>query len=392
MLRMNGLLRFVALTVASLAACAPVEEENPDQQPAPPQNDDGGSMAPPTGDDASLPTDAGTNPQSDGGTPSGAWQPGQKIAPADFWNSGTDGVSRDFAKQFGDYRGRPTSSAWISVHWVDWSWLTYPGLATSLTGEDQMLVWEEWADFEGVLAMSMSMAGPSEVSEAEYDEQMRQCARGEFDDEWRTFAKNARTAGRNGNNTIVSIAQEFNGTWFPWNPARTDMDTWMSCWKHVYTAIHAESDMKVAWVFSASSNTQKGGDWSVDSAYDAYPGDEYVDVLGINRYDFAALGPRTSTNWRDTCWNEQDICHAAQLAREHGKPLAVTEWSIERDEFGYGDNPNFVQMMFGFFADNRDILLLENQFSHYGMGDWYLYPRDATNPMSSDKYAELYRP
>jgi hypothetical protein len=59
----------------------------------------------------------------------------------------------------------------------------------------------------------------------------------EFDDEWRTFAANATSQGRSGKNTVVSLAHEFNGTWFHWNPSNVGIDTWVSCWRHVYGAI-----------------------------------------------------------------------------------------------------------------------------------------------------------
>jgi hypothetical protein len=329
--------------------------------------------------------------------PGAAWKPGQKIPIDQMWASGSDGATREWAQSFGDWRGRPTTSSWINLLYLPWDWLATPGLlaASPDTDDDRVKVWDVWRNFQGPLALSMSMAGPSEVSQEEYDESMRQCATGAFDAYWRAFARNAKAAGRNGDNTIVSLAQEFNGTWFPWNPKTVGMKVWKDCWKHVYTAIHSESDLQVTWVFSANANTELDGDYAVANLWDAYPGDEYVDVLGLTRYDLSTLGDETSTDWRNTCGNDQDICEAARFAREHGKELAVVEWSIERDEDGHGDNPNFVQMMFGFFADNRDVLLLENNFNHYGDDDdnpWNLYPRQADNAKSSDMYRELYTP
>ncbi|MET0285841.1 MAG: glycosyl hydrolase [Polyangiales bacterium] len=335
----------------------------------------------------------------DAGTTTGRWQPGQKIPASEMWASGSDGASREWAKLFGDWRGRPVTSTWLNLLFLPWDWLATPGLLSTMDDENkgQFKVWEQWGDFQGVVALSMSMAGTSEVTQEQYDESMRQCATGAFDPAWKAFARNAKAAGRTGENTIVSLAQEFNGAWFPWNPKNVGLQVWTDCWKRVYTAIHSESDLKVSWVFSAVPKSAQGSDLlAVPNVWDAYPGDEYVDVLGLTRYDFQDFGPSTNTDWRQTCDNEQDICRAAELAREHGKKLAVIEWSIQRNEEGYGDNSNFVQMMFGFFADNRDVLLLENNFNHYGDGGdqniWYLYPRTTDNVRSSDKYKELYAP
>jgi hypothetical protein len=381
---------FLTCLVVSTLAFSACGEDAPDAVDNGNVEDAG---VPPPSDDAGSPGDSGHD-QADAG-----WKPGQKIPANAMWNSGSDGSVRVWAKMFGDFRGRPTTSSWINLLWVPPEWLMTPGLLYSLSGEekDQILLWDEWRDFKGVLALSMSMAGTSEQTQAEYDQHTRECANGDYDDNWRTFARNAKAAGRTGDNTVISLAQEFNGTWFPWNPKTVGIETWKNCWKHVYTAIHLESDLKVVWSFSATANTTLDGDYAVANIQDAYPGDDFVDVLGLSRYDYKALGPKDRTDWRDTCGNDQDICAAAQYARDHGKKLAVVEWSVQRDELGWGDNPNFVQMMFGFFADNRDILLLENNFNHYGdeagaANKWNLFPRAADNAMSSDKYRELYTP
>jgi Glycosyl hydrolase family 26 len=407
---MKCLVTSLIVGMAMLAGCAPIEDPSSGKEPSEPaaNGDDASANVAPDPDAGAVAEDTATEDTAtkettevpghnspDAALPSSAnaWKPGQKIPADQFWPSGTDGLALEWHQMFSAYRSRPTTSAWIDVHWIAWDWITWPGLLSTVYGDEhRVLVWEDWKDFKGIMAMAMSMAGSDNVDYADYDKAMYQCANGEFDEYWKTFARQAKASGRNGSNTIISLAQEFNGTWFPWNPKRTSMETWMSCWKRTYTAIHSESDLQVAWVFSATAHTTIEGDYAVASVWDAYPGDDYVDVVGLTRYDFKTLGPIDSTDWRDTCWNTQDICHTAKLAREHGKKLAVVEWSIERGKYGYGDNPNFVQMMFGFFADNRDILLLENHFDNYGDGDWSLFPRADNNAKSSDKYKELYTP
>jgi hypothetical protein len=235
------------------------------------------------------------------------------------------------------------------------------------------------------------MAGPDSLSQADYDHAMQLCARGELDDEWQKFAFNAKARGRSGEDTVVSLAHEFNGTWFPWNPGNVGVETWKGCWRHVYTAIKSASDLKVAWVFSATDHRGKEGDYAVDNAWDAYPGDDYVDIIGVNRYGFRKLGAFESTNWRDTCSNPQDLCAAARYARTHHKQLAVPEWSIDRGKYGYGDNGFFVTMMYGFFVDNVDILAFENNFNNGGQGDWHLFPMQGHNQKAAQRYRELWR-
>jgi len=266
------------------------------------------------------------------------------------------------------------------VHWLPWDWITDPGLASTRSGSTKdTLIWDYYKDFQGVVVLSMSMAGNSNVERGQYENNMRACAKGDYNGYWHTFADNATKRGRTDQNTVVSLAHEFNGTWFKWHPGNVGLDVWKSCWRNVYTAIKAKSSIRIVWVFSATTNSTKGGDFSVATAWDAWPGDQYVDIIGVNHYDFRNLGTKESTDWRDSCGHTQDICHAAKMAREKGKPVAVPEWSSDRNQYGYGDNPNIVNKMWNFFKDNRDILAFENMFNNGGSGAWHVYPRDSSN-------------
>ena len=111
----------------------------------------------------------------------------------------------------------------------------------------------------------------------------------------------------------------------------------------------------------------------------------------INRYNFKNLSGPSTTDWRETCGNNQDICYAADYAQKHGKKLGVPEWSMDRGQYGWGDLPAFVQMMFGFFRDNADILAFENVFNNGGSGDWHLYPESSINRQSAAVYKQLWR-
>lgn len=310
---------------------------------------------------------------------------------AGFWPSGTDGLSRDFHNAFGAWRGRPSTSTWINLLWLPWDWLTAPGLYSTLNDRDPVSVWDMYKDFKGVMVLSMSMAGNGNVSREQYEANMRECANGAYNDEWAKFAENAAARGRNGDNTVVSLAQEFNGTWFKWNPSVVGLDVWKGCWRNVYSAIHSKSTLKVVWTFSATTATKKGNDWSVNNVWEAYPGDEYVDVIGVNRYDFPMFGP-TSIYWRDTCGNTQDICYAADYARTHNKPLGLPEWGSDREK-GYADNAEFVDKMYNFFKDNQDILMFENTFNTILDGTpgwWHFYPESSINANAAARYRDLW--
>ena len=149
--------------------------------------------------------------------------------------------------------------------------MTAPGLNSTLNGSDPVKVYDLYAGWSGVMVLSMSMAGSS--ADADYNARMRECASGAFD-----------------------------------------------------------GYLRVVWVFSATNNTTKGGDFR-----------------------------------------------------------AVPEWSMDRGQYGAGDRPGFVDMMFNFFKDNSDILAFENIFNNGRSGAWNYYPESAANAQSAARYTALWK-
>ncbi|HEX5659977.1 MAG TPA: hypothetical protein VFX59_22430, partial [Polyangiales bacterium] len=158
---MKSLLTCLVASTLLVAACGGEDNESP--EPSDNGNAVDAAVSTPL-NDAATPGDAGV------ATSDAGWKSGQKIPVGEMWNSGSDGASREWAKTFGDWRGRPTTSTWLNLLYLPWEWIAEPGLLFSLTGadNDRAKVWEAWGDYQGVVALSMSMAGNSEVSEAEY--------------------------------------------------------------------------------------------------------------------------------------------------------------------------------------------------------------------------------
>jgi hypothetical protein len=69
--------------------------------------------------------------------------------------------------------------------------------------------------------------------------------------------------------------------------------------------------------------------------------------------------------------------------------LAVPEWSMDRGQYGHGDRPGFVDLMFNFFKDDADILVFENKFNNGGSGEWHYYPESSVNAQSAARYKAL---
>jgi hypothetical protein len=174
---------------------------------------------------------------------------------------------------------------------------------------------------------------------------LRAGARGAYDER---FASMARTLIAHGQgHAILRIGWEFNGGWFPWAASR-DPGAFVAYWRRVVSAIRRVPGARftVDWTPNLGRS---------DIAPDrVYPGDRYVDVIGMDAYDMG-----WGTGWQDPVkrWSalvEQPYGLAWQraFARAHGKPTSIPEWGmIDRyDGHGGGDDPYYVQHMHDWIA------------------------------------------
>ncbi len=97
-------------------------------------------------------------------------------------------------------------------------------------------------------------------------------------------------------------------------------------------------------------------DWCVNAYWQPfalanwYPGDDVVDIIGIDSYD-SGLPPSITT--QPAAWNrlftQPDGIQAVQsFAAQHGKPLSVPEWGlggVGSPWFGMGDDPAYIDGM-----------------------------------------------
>jgi hypothetical protein len=85
----------------------------------------------------------------------------------------------------------------------------------------------------------------------------------------------------------IRLDWEMNGSWTDWNPANAAQPagetpaTYVAMWQHVVNYFRAAGVTNVKWVWAPNVD---GGDGSM-AAY--YPGDAYVDYVGLDGYNYA---------------------------------------------------------------------------------------------------------
>jgi len=150
----------------------------------------------------------------------------------------------------------------------------------------------------------------------------------------------------------LRLGWEFNGTWFPWSVASTtDASNFVAYWRQIVTTMRAVpgEKFKFLWNPNAASPTSY-------TPSQAYPGNAYVDFVGTDVYDNFWGKPFTpQAAWIHQLTQQWGLDWLSAFAVEHGKPIAIPEWSDEYrpDGHGLGDDPSFIDNMADWFVSNN---------------------------------------
>ena len=154
----------------------------------------------------------------------------------------------------------------------------------------------------------------------------------------RELAHNLVAAGMG--SVVIRLAHEANGTWYPDSLPDTPTGDaqWVEFWRKTVTAMRSVpgAHFRFDWCVNAGVR-----DISL-SAF--YPGNRYVDVIGVDAYD--SLPSSAPGNRLRALLGEPDGLWAVQrFARAHGKPLSIPEWGIGPAGQGgaAGDDPSYVK-------------------------------------------------
>ncbi len=171
---------------------------------------------------------------------------------------------------------------------------------------------------------------------AEIADGLWETADGVHDDAYVRVAQRLVEAGHG--DAVLRLGHEFNGLWAPWS-SRTNEDAYIAAWRHVHDVMAAVSD---DFVFDWTALRPAWFEWGVQ----AYPGDDYVDVIGLDVY--WRLTPNDDI-WDVRKWEQQFV----RVMRDHqafaisrGKPVSYPEWGIAG-----GDVPQFIEGMHGWLAE-----------------------------------------
>ncbi|MDI4234687.1 hypothetical protein OZ411_17940 [Bradyrhizobium sp. Arg237L] len=95
----------------------------------------------------------------------------------------------------------------------------------------------------------------------------------------------------------------------------------------------------------------------------AYPGDDVVDYIGLDVYDFKSEGS-VEERWQTLYLKAPfGLEWHRDFAARHGKRISFPEWGVGHA----GDNPYFIQKMHDWFVENRDSIAYAAYFNVDGL-------------------------
>ncbi|WP_214321165.1 glycoside hydrolase family 26 protein [Nonomuraea sediminis] len=238
-----------------------------------------------------------------------------------FLGSDAQGVER--IPDFEQWLGREVTVGRTYLPGDTWS---------ALRGPDFILEpWSAWraAKPDRVLAINVPMVVPNEggLSDTEVSARLRAGATGAYDLTFRHLAD--RLVATGASDSILSLGWEMNGTTYS-SRCAPDPAAWKEYWRRIVTTMRSVPGQHFRFDFTAN----RGVDaipWS-----DCYPGDDVVDIIGLDSYDQPPSG--TFAGYISEPYGLQ---YHADFAAAHGKQLSFPEWGLFRN----GDRPKYVRDM-----------------------------------------------
>ena len=156
---------------------------------------------------------------------------------------------------------------------------------------------------------------------------LKTAATGAYNGYYRSVAQSLLGSLDAGETMYVRTGWEFNGPWFQWNADGKQAD-YIGAFRQFVTTFRQVAD-------EAGRSGSFKFEWNVDAASGgmdpatAYPGDAYVDVIGMDFYwksEFSGTDPVKA--FEDMAYRKYGLAWLEDFAAAHGKPTGYSEWGV----------------------------------------------------------------
>ncbi|MBW3609260.1 MAG: hypothetical protein KY463_13065 [Actinobacteria bacterium] len=214
-------------------------------------------------------------------------------------------------------------------------------------------------------------------------------AAGAYNEHFRLLALKL-VAGGAGNATL-RLGPEFNGNWFKWTIAVPNGGAdFAAYWRQIVTTMRSVpgANFKFDWCPNGGSSYVDGQQLRAEAAW---PGDPYVDYVGLDVYDQSWAAHRRSAKqrWKEFLNQKDGLKWHARFAAAHRKPMSFPEWGLvqRRDSHGGGDNPYFVEQMYEWIRTNDIAYHMYFEYAD-SVADYAIFGGRA--PSAARRFVELF--
>ena len=231
-------------------------------------------------------------------------------------------------------------------------------------------------------------------------------AAGEYNRHFESLAKMLVRYGLD--DVILRLGWEMNGGWYSWR-ASGEASEFAAYFRQIVQTMRA---VKGTEKFEFCWNPALG--WLQFPCDQCYPGDEWVDYIGVDVYDDSwaqntyplsdDMSDKEREERRLRAWNEViwggnfGLKWFIDFAKRHKKPMCIPEWGVNRRPDGHGglDDPGFIERMHKVISDPKNNIVWHCYFDvEAGDGKHQLSPglngkHQTIFPKSSKRFLELF--
>ncbi|MEU6983022.1 glycosyl hydrolase [Streptomyces sp. NPDC046324] len=178
---------------------------------------------------------------------------------------------------------------------------------------------------------------------------LRSGAGGAYDAHFRALGE--RLVAHRLPDAVLVLGWEMNGTTYS-HRCGPDPEAWKAYWQRVVGVLRDVPGQRFRFDFTASRG-RDAVEWPR-----CYPGDAYVDIIGLDAYD-----QPEGVGFEEQVTEDFGLAHHVRFAAEHGKPVSYPEWGLFRN----GDNPAYVRGMLDWFARHRPVYQTFTDYCPHGV-------------------------
>lgn len=257
--------------------------------------------------------------------------------------AGCDGAAN--ALKYKTWLGKPAE------HLVD-----FMEFRNGYAGMAQASSWAAWCwQQAGIQGSNMTFTVPPTVT----DKTLEATNAGEGDEHYRAMARDFVAKGFG--NSVIRIGHEMNGNWYPW-AAKNHEAAYTAAFRRIVEIFRSVPGARFKFNWCVS-----GGEHASTDYASMYPGDGYVDIIGMDVYGTTDWGSSDAQVW-GLMRDNYSLAMLVSMGKAHNKQIAVDEWGLGNSDHGNGsgDRPQVMKWMLEYMESNT--VLYANYWDFNGGG------------------------